>query len=247
MVLALLRIACSVWLRLGLTVSLPIALCSGGWLIRGNHSQISFIAQATSAPPSVEFIPTATESKPTTSPLTQSRPVVPAARVPGYRPVFAWHYAHPTQPTRSVNSAFAAPAEPRLNARPMIAMNAPPALPRFAANANSSHVAGLPPALPIRPAPFILPAANTPALPVIDRHGLKIRHPFGPEKDGRGVVHGAAGSGTNAIWVANSSGSPTVDVGKLLGADRFYDAGYTGLNAHIANVEGGTPCAATRH
>ena len=27
----------------------------------------------------------------------------------------------------------------------------------------------------------------------------------------------------------------------LLGADRFYDAGYTGLNAHIANVEGGTP------
>ena len=55
------------------------------------------------------------------------------------------------------------------------------------------------------------------------------------------MSHHVAGSGTNAIWAANGSGSTTVDIGVLLGADRFYDAGYTGLNAHIANVEGGTP------
>jgi autotransporter-associated beta strand protein len=47
-------------------------------------------------------------------------------------------------------------------------------------------------------------------------------------------------SGSPTIWARNSNGSLTENIGNIVGADRFYDLGYTGGNSRVANIEGGT-------
>lgn len=44
-----------------------------------------------------------------------------------------------------------------------------------------------------------------------------------------------------AVYARNADDSQTVDIAASVRADRFHTAGYTGTNARVANIEGGTP------
>lgn len=238
---ALVRLACSVWLRLGFTASLPIALVLWGLA----HPHIPHASppspETASARQSVELIPTATGGDASTIRPAEPRSSDLDARAVIPRDAVVESAHRPERPAWGVNPAITPRVDARSIARSTVAVNTPPALTPLVVRPNPAHVAGLPQAYLIDRVPYVVPAPTLLHPPSVSRHGLKIHSPFDLDERVRPFSHHGAGSAAPMIWAANASGSPTVDIGKLLGANRFYDAGYTGLHARVANVEGGTP------
>lgn len=105
----------------------------------------------------------------------------------------------------------------------------------------SAIPAGLAPALPVPPWRVTRPANDVPEIHFPPRRPGKRAllteiDPAQLFKTGR-----AGGAGEPTVWAINANGPNTVNVATVVGAERFYDAGYTGLNAKVANIEGGTP------
>jgi T5SS/PEP-CTERM-associated repeat protein len=101
--------------------------------------------------------------------------------------------------------------------------------------------AGLAPALPVPPQRVLRPANDVPEIHLPPRRLDKRALLTNIDPAQRFKTRRAGGSGEPTVWAINGNTTNTVNVATVVGADRFYNAGYTGLHAKVANIEGGTP------
>jgi autotransporter-associated beta strand protein/T5SS/PEP-CTERM-associated repeat protein len=237
----LVRLARSPWSRLSVAVLCPAALVVYWLAVAGTPLRDDSSSTPGPSQPIVTFEPTANPVRASVAP--PSRATGTAIGRPATLPIapYAWH-ANPS-PSRPFTSASFPTFEARSAARPTVAVNEMPRreAPLTIARPRPPSNMGLP--LPVatfvNSAHFPMPTLPPPA--TVARHGLKTTALLEHDPRNRSRPNHVAGSGRNAVWAVNGSGTTTVDIAALLGADRFYNAGYTGVNSHIANVEGGTP------
>jgi autotransporter-associated beta strand protein/T5SS/PEP-CTERM-associated repeat protein len=236
------RVIFSLWFRLGVTVALTGG--AGTWLaLRIPADPAAGPPQAVADAPVLDPTPPeAGTGFPADRPTTRSDEVPAAAA-----PVRPFPETADPQPSRAWGLPGSGrpdpwPIESHSAARPTVSVNGPtgPQAP-FVVLPNTRQAAVLPPALPGFPTVQPASSADDVRRAAPGRRGARPARLPAFEDGDKPAARRAAGSGASAVWALNANGSTTVDVGSLLAANRFYAAGYTGTNARIANIEGGTP------
>ena len=237
------RLDRAVWLRLGAAVALAVA--TTGWWITDRTAERpdsrSRSSVARSAP--ARLIPTAAPGRELSPPEPRERvsttPPVAKSREAARSETILWnaqrdeswseHRAFVVTRAPAKTNASPPPSIPGLSPRPV----APPTL---GVGPRQEPVAGTPPTIASFASPGVASATSLRPQTITRRESRK---PALFETDSN-RSRPVAGSGSPTVWARNSNGTQTVDVAALLGANRFYDAGYTGGNAFAANIEGGT-------